>query len=188
MMDIILRVGGFIAFVFLFVGGFLLWDNYRNRKLQEVAYKEYEVRKLLQVGNYKKAEELINSASNSLMKPLLLSYKLYISEHSKESKINTSEVLVEIIKSLRNKELLAFYRERYAYELFKEGKNKEALRELDSIKEEDLNYTSSLLLKAQILKKEGRKEEARAVLKKIGEKSPNTYFANMAQALSLMGD
>ncbi len=188
MRDILLRVGGLIAVVVLFVGGFLLWDNYRNRKLQEASYKEYEIRKLLQAGNYKKAEELINSAPNSPMKPLLLSYKLYISEHSKESKVNTHEVLGEIVKNLKDKELLALYRERYAYELFREGKKKDALRELEGIREEDFNYASSLLLKAQILKAEGKTEEARAVLKKIEEKSPNTYFANMAQALSLMGD
>ncbi|MEM2447271.1 MAG: hypothetical protein QW734_11515, partial [Candidatus Bathyarchaeia archaeon] len=103
MMDILLRVGGLIAVVLLFVGGFLLWDNYRNRKLQEASYKEYEIRKLLQAGNYKNAEELINSATNSPMKPLLLSYKLYISEHSKESKVNTHEVLGEIVKNLKDK-------------------------------------------------------------------------------------
>ncbi len=188
MMDVILRVGGLIAVVLVLVGSFLLWDNYTNRKLQELAYKEYEIRKLLQAGNYKKAQELIDSASDGSMKPLFLSYKLYMAEHSKDQKINTSEVLREVIKSLKNKELLALYRERYAYELFKEGKNKEALSELEKIKEEDFNYSSSLLLKAQILKKEGKTEEARAILKKIEEKNPNTYFANMAQALSIMGD
>ena len=188
MRDIFLRVGGLIAVLVLLVGGFLLWDNYRNRKLQEASYKEYEIRKLLQAGNYENAKELIDSASNSSMKPLFLSYKLYIADNSKEQKVNTLEVLREITDSLKDRELLAFYRERYAYELFKEGKNKEALSELEKIREEDFNYASSLLLKAQILKAEGKIEEAKAVLKKIEEKSPNTYFANMAQAFSLIGD
>lgn len=190
MRDIILRVGGLIAVILLIVGGFLLWDNYKNRKLQELAYKEYEIRKLLQTGNYKKAEELIDSVSSkdSSFKPLFLSYKLYIAEHSKDEKIEETQVIREIIKDLKDKELLAFYRERYAYELFKSGKHKEALKELESIREEDFNYVSSLLLKAQILKKEGKAQEAKVVLKKIEEKAPNTYFASMAQALSLIGE
>ncbi len=188
MKDLILRVGGLIAVVLAIVGSFLLWDNYRNRKLQELAYKEYEIRKLLQAGNYKKAEELISSASNSPFKPLFLSYRLYMADHAKDQKVNTSETLREIIKNLKDKELLAIYRERYAHELFKEGKNKEALKELENIREDDFNYTSSLLLKAQILWVEGKKEEAREVLKKIEGESPNTYFANMARAFSLVGD
>ena len=81
MRDIFLRVGGLISVLVLLVGGFLLWDNYRNRKLQEASYKEYEIRKLLQAGNYENAKELIDSASNSSMKPLFLSYKLYIADN-----------------------------------------------------------------------------------------------------------
>ncbi len=190
MRDIILRIGIPIVLVLLLVGGFLFWKNYTNRKIQEISYKEYEVRKLLQAGNYKKAQELIDSASSKggPLKPLFLSYELYIADQGKGEKINTAQVLREILKSLKDKELLSLYRERYAYELFKEGKSQEALRELESIREEDFNYTSALLLKAQILKREGKLEESKSVLKKIEEKSPGTYFANMAQALSLMGD
>ncbi|RME12115.1 MAG: hypothetical protein D6804_02070, partial [Aquificota bacterium] len=58
----------------------------------------------------------------------------------------------------------------------------------EGIREEDFNYVSALLLKAQVLRKEGRTQEAQALLKKIEEKFPNTYFANIAQALSLMGE
>lgn len=187
MRDIILRVGSLVAVILLLVGGFLLWDNYRNRRMQELAYKEYEVRKLLQAGNYGKARELIDSTSSkdSPFRPLFLSYRLYIMEHSKEEKADQSQTLSEITKDLRNRELLSLYRERKAYELFRKGRHAEALRELEAIKEEDFNYLSALLLKAQVLEKEGKTQEARAVLKKIEEKAPDTYFASMAQALLL---
>ncbi|MEJ5339675.1 MAG: tetratricopeptide repeat protein [Aquificaceae bacterium] len=190
MRDIILRVGAFLILPLILVGAFLLWKSYTNRKLQELAYKEYEIRKLLQAGNYMKAKELIDSASSkdSSFRSLFLSYELYMAEHTKDVKVNEEAVAHEVVKSLKDRELQSLYRERYAYELFKKGKNREALRELEGIREEDFNYVSALLLKAQVLRKEGRTQEAQALLKKIEEKFPNTYFANIAQALSLMGE
>ncbi len=187
MKDIVLRVGGIVALILLLVGGFLIWDKYKKDRLERLAYKEYEISKLIQAGNYSKAMELIKKeASSGPFKPLLLSYELYIAESSEE-KIDEGRVLKEILESLKDKDLLALYRERYAYYLFKQGKGQEALKELEKIGEKDFNYVSALLLKAQILKKEGKNKEAQEVLSKIKEKSPNTYFSNMAQAMSLMG-
>jgi|UniRef100_A0A7C2V6M3 predicted negative regulator of RcsB-dependent stress response len=187
MKDIVLRVGGLIAVVLLFVGGFLLWDKYKKDKLEKLAYKEYEVSKLIQTGNYPKALELIKSnQSSGPFKSLFLSYELYIAENSEE-KIDEGKVLNEILESLKDKDLLALYRERYAYYLFKQGKLQEALKELEKVEEKDFNYVSALLLKAQILKKQGKNKEAQEALSKAKEKSPNTYFSNMAQAMMLMG-
>jgi len=131
--------------------------------------------------------ELIKSnQSSGPFKSLFLSYELYIAENSEE-KIDEGKVLNEILESLKDKDLLALYRERYAYYLFKQGKLQEALKELEKVEEKDFNYVSALLLKAQILKKQGKNKEAQEALSKAKEKSPNTYFSNMAQAMMLMG-
>ncbi|MDW8032781.1 MAG: hypothetical protein RMH93_04470 [Aquificaceae bacterium] len=188
MRDIVLRVAGLILIILLPVGGFLLWEHYKNKKLQEFAYREYEINKLIRAGNYSKAKELIDSSSkDNPFKPLLLSYELYIGTYSGE-KVEEGKVIEEIIKTLKDKELLALYRERRAYYLFKEGKLQEAMKEVENIKEGDFNYPSALLLKAQILRREGKVKEAEEVLKKAKERGSESYFANMAQALSLVGD
>ncbi|MDW8095923.1 MAG: tetratricopeptide repeat protein, partial [Aquificaceae bacterium] len=183
------RVGGIILAVLLLVGGVVFWNHYKNKKLQELAYKEYEISKLVRAGNYAKAKEVISSASSkdSPFKPLFLSYSLYMSTYVDE-KIDEGKVTQEMIKSLKDRELLSLYRERYAYYLFKQGKTKEALKELDAVGEKDFNWASAMLLKAQILKKEGRHKEAEEVLNKIKEKSSQTYFANMAQAIQFAGE
>ncbi|MEZ0336961.1 MAG: tetratricopeptide repeat protein [Aquificaceae bacterium] len=187
MKDIVLRVGSLIAVILLLVGGFLFWDKYKKDKLEKLAYKEHEISKLIQTGNYSKALELIKKEESAgPFKPLLLSYELYIAENSEE-KIDEGKVLKEILESLKDKDLLALYRERYAYYLFKQGKLQEALKESENIGEKDFNYVSAMLLKAQILKKEGKNKEAQELLSKVMEKSPNTYFSNMAQAMMLMG-
>lgn len=188
MKDIILRLAGLIMLVLLPVGGFLLWKHHKDKKLQALAYKEYEINKLIRVGSYSKARELIKSSiEEDSIKPLLLSYELYIKEHSEE-KVEEGKVLEDIIKSLKDEELRAFYRERYAYYLFKEGKTQQALKELENIKEDNFNHVSAMLLKAQILKKEGREKEANELLKKVKDRSSETYFANMAQALETEGN
>lgn len=187
MRDLVLRVAGLILIILLPVAGFIVWEHYRNKKLQEFAYREYEISKLIRVGNYSKARELIDSSGDSPFKPLLLSYKLYIGTHSGE-KIEEGKVIEEIIKRLKDRDMLALYRERRAYYLFKEGKLQEAMKELEGIGEGDFNYPSALLLKAQILRKEGKGKEAEEILKKVRERSSETYFANMAQALQLAGD
>ncbi len=188
MKDVVLKVGGLIIVVLLVVGGGLLWDKYKKDKLEKLSYKEYEISKLIQAGNYAKAMEIIKKeGSPGPFKPLFLSYELYIGENSKE-RVDEGKVLKEILTSLKDRDLLALYRERYAYYLFKQGKSAEALRELEKIGEKDFNYASAMLLKAQILKKEGRDKEAQETLSKVKDKAPNTYFANMAQALSLAGE
>ncbi|MCX8164096.1 MAG: tetratricopeptide repeat protein [Aquificaceae bacterium] len=189
MRDIFIRLGGLVTLIILLVGGFLFWDHYRNKKLQELSYEEYEVSKLMQAGNYLKARELIKSTSSKEgpFKPLLLSYELYMEVHWEE-KIDEGKVLAEILKNLKDRDLFAFYRERYAYYLFKQGKHQEALRELEGVKETDFNYMSAMLLKAQILQKNGKIKEAKEALKKLREQGSETYFANMAQALELMGE
>ncbi|MFN3976127.1 MAG: tetratricopeptide repeat protein [Aquificaceae bacterium] len=187
MKDIALRIGSLIAVVLLFVGGFLLWDKYKKDKLEKLAYKEYEISKLIQGGNYSKAMEIIKSdKSAGPFKPLFLSYELYLAESSEE-KIDEGRVLNEMLESLKDRDLLSLYRERYAYYLFKQGKLQEALKELEKIGEKDFNYVSALLLKAQILKRQAKNKEAQETLSKVEEKSPNTYFSNMAQAMMLMG-
>ncbi|MCS7170985.1 MAG: tetratricopeptide repeat protein, partial [Aquificaceae bacterium] len=96
------------------------------------------------------------------------------------------QLLKEIIESLKDDDLKALYRERYAYYLFKQGKTQEALREVEKIQEKNFNYVSSLILKAQILQKEGKHKEAKEALKKAKEKGQGTYFANMARAFELL--
>ncbi|MCX8060495.1 MAG: tetratricopeptide repeat protein [Aquificaceae bacterium] len=186
MREVVLRVLGLVFLLLLPVGLFLAWDSYRKKELQEIAYKEYEVSKLIRAGNYSMARELIGTAvkKDSPFKPLLLSYELYMAEHGKE-KVEEEKVLKELIEQLKSRELLSLYRERYAYHLFKQGKVREALKELEAIKEEDFNYASALLLRSQILAKEGREKEAKELLKKVRDKDPNSYFANLSQALEL---
>jgi predicted negative regulator of RcsB-dependent stress response len=187
MKDIVLRVGGLILAILLIVGGFLFWDSYRNKKLQELSYKEYEIRKLLQAGNYQKALELIKSfpSKDRNLHALALSYELYLSLQGQ--KVEEKEVLKSIIEGIKDKELKSLYRERYAYALFKGGDRQSALKELSQIGEEDFNYPSSLLLKAQILASEGKNKEAREAYEKLLKIAPNSYFANVAQAM-LSGD
>lgn len=189
MSHLAIRIGVIILAVLFLVGGVLLWNSHRNKKLQELAYKEYEINKLIISGNYTKAKEMINSASpeDSPFKPLFLSHSLYMSTYLEEE-IDEGKVVQELIKSLKDRELLPLYRERYAYYLFRQGKNKEALKELDAVGERDFNWASAMLLKAQILKKENRHKEAEEVLKKVREKSSQTYFANMAQAIQFAGE
>ncbi|MCX7989302.1 MAG: hypothetical protein N2648_01500, partial [Aquificaceae bacterium] len=113
---LVFRVGGIILAVLLLVGGVVFWNHYKNKKLQELAYKEYEISKLMHAGNYAKAKEVISSASSkdSPFKPLFLSYSLYMSTYVDE-KIDEGKVTQEMIKSLKDRELLSLYRERYAY-------------------------------------------------------------------------
>lgn len=190
MKTLALKVGVPVLALLAIAGGFLFWKHKQSRQLQELSYKEYEIRKLIQAGNYGKADEIIGSVSSesSPYRPLFLSYRLYLSERSHNQKVDLLQVLSQIVKDLEDPHLKALYRERYAYELFKRGKVADALRELEQIKEEDFNYASALLLKAQILEKQGKLEESRALLKKVEQKSPDTYFASMAQALSLRGE
>lgn len=184
MRDIILRVGILTLVAISVVGGFLLWERYKRGKLEKIAYKEYEISKLIQSGNYQKAKDLIREASaeDGPFKSLFLSYQLYLAFDSKE-KVDEGKVIKEILESLKDEDLKSLYRERYAYYLFKQGKGQEALAELEKIREEDFNYVSALLLKAQILQREGKEVEAREVLRQVIEKSPDTYFANVAFAL-----
>lgn len=190
MKALVLKVGVPLLALLALVGGFLLWRHQQGRQLEELSYKEYEIRKLIQAGNYKKAEEIISSASSkeSPYRPLFLSYGLYLAERTKEQKVDLLQTLGQIVEDLKDPQLKAFYRERYAYELFKKGKHTQALQELEKIKEEDFNYASALLLKAQILEKQGKLQESKAILKKIEQKSSDTYFASVAQALSLRGE
>ncbi|MFN3870622.1 MAG: tetratricopeptide repeat protein [Aquificaceae bacterium] len=177
MRDIILRVGILVALVLSLVGGFLFWEKYKKSKLEKLAYKEYEISKLVQAGNYEKAKELIKELSkDGSFKPLALSYKLYMGEED-------DKTIKEILESLKDKDLKALYTERYAYYLFKQGKDQEAIKSLEAIKEEDFNYPSAMLLKAQILKKMGKEQEAKELLKVVREKAKDTYFANIALAL-----
>ncbi|MFN7065360.1 MAG: tetratricopeptide repeat protein [Aquificaceae bacterium] len=180
MRDVILRVGFLVLISLSLVGGFLLWDRYRKNKLEKLAYKEYEISKLIQAGNYQKVKELIETTYPKAgpFKPLILSYELYMDE-----KVQEDKVIREILEGLKDKDLRSFYIERYAYYLFKQGKAEEALRELEKIGEEDFNHASALLLKAQVLRKAGKEEEAKDILKRIKEKAPDTYFANIALAL-----
>ena len=184
MKDIIIRVGAIILVALSLVGGFLVWEKYKKAKLEKWAYKEHEISKLIQAGNYQKAKDLIKEASSEggPFKSLYLSYNLYLLTETKEN-IEEGKVLIEILENTKDKDLQALYRERYAYYLFNQGKSQEALKELEKIREEDFNYVSALLLKAQILQKEGKDKEAGEVLKKVINKSPNTYFANIALAL-----
>lgn len=187
MRNTIIKVGGLFLLVLLVVGGYLLWDNYQKRKLQTLAYKTYEINKLIQAGNYSKAKELLKTSEAGPFKPLFLSYQLYIGERTGE-KIDEVQLLEGIIESLKDDDLKALYREKYAYYLFKQGKTQEALREIEKIQEKNFNYVSSLILKAQILQKEGKHKEAKEALKKAKERGEGTYFANMAQAFELLGE
>ncbi|RMH06502.1 MAG: hypothetical protein D6699_02245 [Aquificota bacterium] len=186
MVYIALRLGLLVGIVLLLVGAFLGWEYYRNKKLQEESYREYEIRKLLSAGNYQKALENIKTFPDGPFKPLALSYELYIAQVGGQ-KVEESKVLEKILKDLKDPELVALYKERYAFALFKEGKNKEALKVLEQIREEDFNYYSALLLKAQILEKEGKKEEALNIYRLVAEKQKDKYLGNLARSFLLEG-
>lgn len=189
MTEILLRVGGLIAIILLSVGGFLLWDNHKKGKIQELSYKEHEVGKLVNSGNYTKARELIASTQSEggPMAALIQSYELLIAENSEE-KVDEGKVLQSMVKNLQDRDLLSFYRERYAFYLFKQGKLEQALNELNSIREDDFNFLSATLLKAQILQKQGKEEDAKKLLEIVKEKGKDSYFANIAQAFGLVGE
>lgn len=183
---IALRLGLVVGIALLVVGAFLGWEHYRNKRLQEQSYKEYEIRKLLGAENYQKALEQIKNFPDGPFKPLALSYELYIAQVGSQ-KIDELKVLEQMVKSLKDPELLALYKERYAFALFKEGKNQEALRLLEEIKEKDFNYYSALLLKAQILEKEGKRQEAINIYRLVAEKQKDKYLGNLAKSFLLEG-
>ncbi|MFN3599041.1 MAG: tetratricopeptide repeat protein [Aquificaceae bacterium] len=177
MRDVIFRVGILVVLVLSLVGGFLFWERYQKNKLEKLAYKEYEISKLVQAGNYEKARELIKELSKDRpFKPLALSYELYMEKED-------DKTIREILESLKGKDLKNLYTERYAYYLFKQGKDEEAIKSLEDIKEGDFNYPSAMLLKVQILKRMGKEKEAKELLKAVQEKAKGTYFANIAFAL-----
>ncbi|RMH80857.1 MAG: hypothetical protein D6674_02125 [Acidobacteria bacterium] len=184
MVEVFLRVGVLLLGILLLAGAFIGFEHYREKRLQEQSYREYEIRKLLQAGNYEKVLELTRNFPSGSFKPLALSYELMLAQESM-GKVDEGKVLKEIIDGLKDDSLKSLYLERYAYHLLSQGKTREALKVLEGIKKEDFNYASALLLKGQILQKEGKVQEARALYLEVQKLQEDRYMANLAEALAL---
>ena len=156
-----------ILFIALAVGGVSYYKGYKEKKLDEVAYKVY----LFEKGKLK--EEEVREAVRGTP------YEVYFLALKGE----------DVADKVKDEEFRKVFLEARAYRLFKEGKKEEALKILETIKREDFNYPSAQLLKGIILESMGRVKEARAIYVSLSAEFRNTYFGKVAYArlLSLEG-
>ncbi len=155
-----------IAFALLIasaVGGFNYWRKYQEHKLDEVARTVYLYEKGV-LSRQEAAEKIKNSP-----------YMLYFL-------ILTGENFREIVEHVKDPELRKFFLERTAYELYRDGKHREALEKLEGITREDFNYPSALLLKAVIYESLGESETARELYGKLSASYRDSYFGRVAYA------
>lgn len=175
-------LAGIIGFILLIAAGWTGWNYFSEKERSKYSLMEFELRKALEAGNLDIAKKAVKDLEKSSQyKPLALSYLIHI-----EKNVNLN-VLKDLVESIEDKQLKAFYIERYAYELFKHNQKAKALSELEKISKEDFNYVSAMLLKAQILLSENKKQEAHSILQSIMKNPEENYFSNLAYALLLKG-
>ncbi len=146
------------------VGGFTYYGNYKEEKLDELAGLVY----LYEKGKVKKEEVLQKVRGTPLEAYVILS---------------GGEFHPKVIDLVEDEDFRKLLIERWAFELFREGKKEEALRELSKITKDDFNYPSALLLKGFIYQSMGQTEKALGIFGEITAKFSGTYFANVAQAM-----
>ncbi|ADC88689.1 hypothetical protein Thal_0051 [Thermocrinis albus DSM 14484] len=163
----------------LSAGIFFLYQQNRQKNLQRVSYTEWEIRRLLQAGDYQKARDLIQKTKDNAgpLRPLLLSYLLKMQDTNEEG------ILKDILESTKDRDLSALYRERLAFYYYTKGQYNKALQELTSITEENFNYPSAQILKAQVQMALGNKSEATKILNTIAEKYRGTYWENLSRLI-----
>lgn len=183
MKEKIILVANIVGIVLLISAGLISWNFFSEKQRSEHSLKEFELRKALEAGNTNTAKKIIEELQKSeQFRALALSYKLQI-----EKNMDFSSLLKEIIDSTKDTQLKALYTERYAYELYKLNQKEQALKELEKITSEDFNYSSAMILKAQILRSLNKDQEADKILQSITHDKKETYFANLAYALLLKG-
>ncbi len=183
MRERIILIANIVGFVLLITAGWIAWDYFSERRRTEYSLKEFELRKAVEAGNTNTAKKIIQDLEKSKQfKPLALSYRLQM-----EKDVDHRSVLKDIVDSVKDSQLRALYIERYAYELYKFNQKEEALKELEKISNENFNYRSAMLLKAQILKSLNRNQEAEKILQALIKDGKETYFDNLAYALLLKG-
>ncbi len=169
--------------LFVVVAGFLGLKRWRDKKLSELSYQEYEIRRAIQSGDYKRAEELIKKiqSDESPYKPLVLSYRLYLEKEG--VKVDEVQTLQDLISSLKDEDILPLYKERLAYAYYLVGNNQKALELLNEISKDSFNYYSAQILKGMVLEKMGKKDQAKEIYVQVEKSAKGTYFGNLAGAL-----
>ncbi len=182
MKEKIYLIANVVGIILLIAGALIAWNYYSEKKRSEYSYKEFELRRALEVGNRERAEQIIKELQDSKdFKPLALSYSIQM-----EGEDHT-RTLKELVDSLKDKDLVSLYTERYAYELYRKGHKEQALKELEKVDSKSFNYTSASVLKAQILMDMGKTDTAKKILEQVSKVSPESYFTNLAKALILVG-
>lgn len=180
----LIRIVPLVLALFVVMGGFLGLKWWKDKKLSELSYQEYEIRRAIQSGNYKQADELIKKIQmdDSPYKPLVLSYKLYL-EKEEGIKVDEVQILQDLISSLKDKDIVPLYKERLAYAYYLIGNNQKALELLKGISRSSFNYYSAQILMGIVLENMGRKDQAKEVYSQVEKLAKGTYFGNLASAL-----
>ena len=149
------------------VGGFNYYLKYKERKLDEVAKAVY----LYERGDLKKeeVEKIVKGTPH-------YAYFLAVSGAPAQ----------EVLKAVKTEEMTSLLKERYASELYDDGKLDESLKELSSIDKEDFNYPSASLVKSFAHAKKGDKKTATSLYNEIVSSDyKGTYFWKVAYAFLL---
>ncbi|WP_457621404.1 hypothetical protein [Persephonella sp.] len=172
-------ISGFIAFILLVIG-LVYMKSQREEYLNKASGVIYDISNLYSEKNYDEAMKLIEKFkkqfSDTPYIKLALSYELLI---QKEKGNISQDKIKEIESLLESDQLRSGFKEFYAYTLYKNEKNSEALSVLNKIDQKYYNYISALLLKGFILKKEGKDPEN--VFRQITELSKYNYFKKIAE-------
>ncbi|WP_457601438.1 hypothetical protein [Hydrogenivirga sp.] len=153
------------------VGGFNYWKKYKERKLDEVAELVY----LYEKGELKREE-----VEDRVRGTPYYAYFLALTGASPS----------EVLKHIHDEDLSKLFKEKEAFLLYEGKKYKEALSKLATIKKEDFNYPSALLLRSFSHEELEEKDRAVALYEEIIENYKGSYFARIALArlLYLKGD
>ncbi|WP_096602623.1 tetratricopeptide repeat protein [Hydrogenobacter hydrogenophilus] len=180
----LIRIVPLVLALLVVMGGFWGLKWWKDKKLSELSYQEYEIRRAIQSGDYKRADELIKKiqADDSPYKPLVLSYRLYL-EKEEGIKVDEVQILQDLISSLKDKDIVPLYKERLAYAYYLVGNNQKALELLNNIGKDSFNYYSAQILKGMVLEKMGKKDQAKEVYTQVEKLAKGTYFGNLAGAL-----
>ena len=149
------------------VGGFNYWKKYQEKKLDEVAELVYL---------YEKGELKREDVEQKIKGTPYYAYFLAI----------TGAEPSEVVKHLEDDDLRKLFVEKDAFGVYSEKKYEEALKELSQINEEDFNYPSALMLRAFVYEDRGEKKQALSLYEELVKDYPNSYFARIAKARSLM--
>ncbi|MCS7083926.1 MAG: tetratricopeptide repeat protein [Aquificaceae bacterium] len=166
----------FFVLPILIVSSFLAYNHFRKSTLENASYLEFRISQAVSKENKEAALKDISSAKVEprTFRALINSYKLVL---------NKSDDPSSTLEDISDSELRSIYLERKAYYLFSQGKPKEALDVLNSIRRDSFNYQSSLLLKAQVLIALGDKQTATQTLEEIIKTKPDSYLANIAKLM-----